>query len=201
MTELIGSSSSKQEFKKNIVPYMDEIFGAAVRLTEGKLAAEGLAERSFINAWENYSLFQNGTSIRIWLYRVMTRELRENNQQRARTFIKNESILDPPQNQVFLFNPIELDMDTITETDVLSALRTLPERFRETLILGDFQKLSHEEITQALTIPLETVRSRLNVGRHYFQNALWLKTQESTSNNLQHPQPLHGTNSRTILKH
>jgi transposase len=52
------------------------------------------------------------------------------------------------------------------------ALRT-HERYDAIVILSDMQGLSYEEISQALDIPIGTVRSRLNRGRRHLQKALW----------------------------
>ncbi|MCB4757713.1 MAG: sigma-70 family RNA polymerase sigma factor, partial [Elusimicrobia bacterium] len=59
------------------------------------------------------------------------------------------------------------------EADFARAMESLPEGFRETVILSDLQGLSYEEIAKTLDIPVGTVRSRLNRGRRYLQKALW----------------------------
>ena len=52
-------------------------------------------------------------------------------------------------------------------------MESLPDGFREAVILSDLQGLSYEEIAAALEIPIGTVRSRLNRGRRQLQKALW----------------------------
>ena len=52
------------------------------------------------------------------------------------------------------------------------ALQTLPEKYREVIILRDIQQLSYEEIEEVLNIPGGTVRSRINRARTALQEQL-----------------------------
>ena len=49
--------------------------------------------------------------------------------------------------------------------EVLAALRILPSRDRDVLVLIAWEELSYEEVAVALGIPVGTVRSRLNRAR------------------------------------
>ncbi len=51
-------------------------------------------------------------------------------------------------------------------------LSELPEKYREVIILRDFQQLSYEEIEEVLGIPGGTVRSRINRARASLQERL-----------------------------
>jgi RNA polymerase sigma-70 factor (ECF subfamily) len=53
----------------------------------------------------------------------------------------------------------------VTDEDMLAALAGLPPLFQEVLLLCDVEELSYKEISQALSIPMGTVMSRLNRGR------------------------------------
>jgi RNA polymerase sigma-70 factor, ECF subfamily len=46
------------------------------------------------------------------------------------------------------------------------AIRALPSRYREAIILSDVQDLSYAETARVLDLPVGTVRSRLSRGRH-----------------------------------
>jgi len=53
---------------------------------------------------------------------------------------------------------------------------SLPEQFRQVLILAYFQELKYQEISEVLEIPLGTVKSRLHSAIERFQEA-WAKLQ------------------------
>jgi RNA polymerase sigma-70 factor (ECF subfamily) len=61
-----------------------------------------------------------------------------------------------------------LDIETIER-----AIDQLQEEFRETVALATLEGLSYQEISEILSIPIGTVRSRLSRGRRLLQRALW----------------------------
>jgi RNA polymerase sigma-70 factor (ECF subfamily) len=53
----------------------------------------------------------------------------------------------------------------LTDEDVISALRAVPENFRQVVVLSDIEEFSYKEISAILRIPIGTVMSRLWRGR------------------------------------
>jgi RNA polymerase sigma-70 factor (ECF subfamily) len=70
-------------------------------------------------------------------------------------------------------DPAKAVLAKFAEQDFVKAMESLPDGYREAVILSDLQGLSYEEISKALDIPMGTVRSRLNRGRRQLQKALW----------------------------
>lgn len=80
-------------------------------------------------------------------------------------------------------NHVELDDDSddvtsgpeagilagLTRTETVMAVRqavaSLPESYREAVVLCDLQEMSYQEAAECLRVPMGTVRSRLNRGR------------------------------------
>ena len=62
--------------------------------------------------------------------------------------------------------------DSIREKIIENAIRSLPKKFKEMIILRDIQELSYEEISNIANIPLGTVKSRINRGRLKLQEIL-----------------------------
>ena len=58
------------------------------------------------------------------------------------------------------------------EHAVQGAISELPERYRLPLILRDLQELSYEEISETLTLPLGTTKSRINRARLMLKDKL-----------------------------
>jgi len=56
--------------------------------------------------------------------------------------------------------------------DIQKALLELPIEFREAVILCDVVGLSYEEIAQAASVPIGTVRSRIHRGRKMMRESL-----------------------------
>jgi RNA polymerase sigma-70 factor (ECF subfamily) len=56
--------------------------------------------------------------------------------------------------------------------DIQKALLELPIDFREAVVLCDVVGLSYEEISQAVAVPIGTVRSRIHRGRKILKELL-----------------------------
>jgi len=55
---------------------------------------------------------------------------------------------------------------------VTAALRTLPQAFREVVVLREIEGFGYEEIAEMLELNLGTVKSRLTRGRSALREAL-----------------------------
>ncbi len=62
--------------------------------------------------------------------------------------------------------------DSFIDQEVLDAVATLPEEFREAVVLSDLEGLSYNEIAEVLAIPIGTVKSRLYRGRRLLAQKL-----------------------------
>src|SRR5690242_18695023 len=63
---------SKERFEKEALPYLQEIYASAMRLTRNKEGAEDLASEVYTRAWKSFAQFQPGTNLRAWLYKILT---------------------------------------------------------------------------------------------------------------------------------
>jgi RNA polymerase sigma-70 factor (ECF subfamily) len=67
----------------------------------------------------------------------------------------------------------EREVNTIvTEKLIHKAIGSLPQKFRQVIILRDIQGFSYEEISSIIKVPLGTVKSRVNRARLKLQEDL-----------------------------
>ena len=59
----------------------------------------------------------------------------------------------------------------LTDEEILTALRGIPEAYQDIIVLSDVEELSYKEIADALAIPMGTVMSRLHRGRALLRKA------------------------------
>ncbi|MDE2127134.1 MAG: RNA polymerase sigma factor [Armatimonadetes bacterium] len=62
--------------------------------------------------------------------------------------------------------------DTEMRIDLAAAISSLPERYREIIILRDFEELTVREIAQRMNMPPDTVKTRIYRGRHLIREHL-----------------------------
>lgn len=59
------------------------------------------------------------------------------------------------------------------------AMRELPDRFRELLVLRELEGLSYQELADVLGIPIGSVMSGLSRGRQAFRRALEIRLKQT----------------------
>jgi RNA polymerase sigma-70 factor (ECF subfamily) len=62
--------------------------------------------------------------------------------------------------------------DTLREERIQQALKSLPVRYREVVVLRDIQQLSYEEIVAITGTAMGTVKSRINRARTLLRDQL-----------------------------
>src|SRR3989337_3535529 len=70
-------------------------------------------------------------------------------------------------------NPEAALLSRLMDADVKGALDSLPEAFRNVVVLADIEGFSYKEIAEILSIPIGTVMSRLHRGSPQLNVKLW----------------------------
>src|SRR5690348_7293929 len=65
------SSEDRARFEGLIGEQLDGLYRSALRLTRNRTAAEDLVQEVMLKAWRSFHTFQDGTSIRAWLHRIL----------------------------------------------------------------------------------------------------------------------------------
>lgn len=175
--------ADKESFADQAMPYMSQLYSAAVRMTRNPSDAEDLVQETFLRGYRGFGGFEQGSNLRAWLYRILTNTFI--NQYRSRQRRPDETDMGE-QEDLFLFRRLggleavranrsaedEL-MDFFTDSEVKEALDDLPENFRIPVLLADVDGFSYKEIAEMLDIPIGTVMSRLHRGRKALQKRLY----------------------------
>ena len=144
------------------------LYNVAYRLTGNDEDAYDLVQEALIRVRKGLETYQPG-SMEAWLSRIVTNVFLDEVRRRRRRPV--EALPEDPERLL----PSSPGADEATESlpdDVQAALRRLPEDFRTAVVLCDVVGLSYEEIADALSVPVGTVRSRIHRGRRLLRVAL-----------------------------
>ena len=138
------------------------LLGFLYRLTGGNRAlAEDLAQETFLRALRNIQQYQPSRRFKPWLYAIAVNIARDHFK-RADT---RYAVILSDEEFFSLEDPIGVEDNLQDDTQrVALAITALPVHQREAIILRYYQDLSLAEISEALAIPIGTVKSRLSLG-------------------------------------
>lgn len=164
-------------FAQAALSELDRLYSAARRLCWSPQEAEDLVQEVYAHAFEKRNQLLAIAKMRAWLHRILNRKFIDHlrKKQRTPTLVAVEDLegygdlaLDSGLSVVDT-NPIEEALQEEVET----ALRHLPEDQRMVVILKEISGLTYEEISEATSCPVGTVRSRLSRARRNMQISLY----------------------------
>ncbi len=174
--------ADQAEFELMAMPFMDQLYSHALRLTKNSTDAEDLVQETYLKGYRAFSSFEEGTNLRAWLFRILTNNFINSYRKKQRGF--EEEDLDEIED-MYLYRRLggihsgTLGMsaedelfERLTEDEIKDAVETLPTQYREVVLLADVQGFSYKEIAEILEIPDGTVMSRLHRGRAKLQKDL-----------------------------
>lgn len=177
----VSESELRGLFEDQALPFMDQLYGAAMRMTRNPADASDLVQETFVKAFAAFRGFKQGTNLKAWLYRILTNTF-------INTYRKNQrnpyqGTIDDLEDwqlggaesvtQSISARSAEADaIDHLPSSAVKDALQSIPEDFRMAVYFADVEGFSYQEIADIMKTPVGTVMSRLHRGRRLLRGLL-----------------------------
>ncbi|WP_024356343.1 sigma-70 family RNA polymerase sigma factor [Leucobacter chironomi] len=170
----------EQRFTQEALPLLDQLYGAAMKMTRNPQDAQDLVQETFLKAFSAFASFQEGTNLKAWLYRIMTNSYINTYRKRQREpYLGAVDELEDWQlggaESATAMSARSAEAEAIDRTPdsvVSEALNALPEDFRMAVYLADVEGFSYQEIADIAEVPIGTVMSRLHRGRTRLRKSL-----------------------------
>lgn len=170
------SADLGERFENEAIPFMRQMYPAALRLTGDRCDAEDLLQDTFARAYLKFDLFRADTNLGGWLHRIMVNTFYSTCRRRSRRpEVLAEDVNDVVASKLSLpaARSAEAEaMDNMASSGVMQALEQLPASFKTAVYLADVQGYQYNEIADIMETPLGTVMSRIHRGRQMLRAKL-----------------------------
>lgn len=167
-------------FEQDALVFLDQLYGAALRMTRNPADAEDLVQETFAKAFASFHQYTPGTNLKAWLYRILTNTFINDYRKRQRQpqlshgeAVEDWQLARAESHTSDGLRSAEMEaLDRMPDSAVTEAMNTLSEDFRLAVYLADVEGFSYKEIADIMGTPIGTVMSRLNRGRKQLRGLL-----------------------------
>lgn len=179
-------------FRQNIPMLTDSLFRTARRITGDGTVAEDMVAEAIAKAWASRAKLSDWSAFKPWVFRILVNLCKTDLKKRGREITFDAQAEEQENNEDFWIfeklhqpfllwwnNPEQEFLNSIVRDDIKLALEGLPDKYKMAIGLVLIEECSYAEAADILSLPIGTIRSRVNRGRSLLQKTLWQHAQEA----------------------
>lgn len=149
--------------------YKDMAYNIAYRMLGDSDTAKDMSQESFISAYASLGNFQYGSLFSSWLYRIVVNKCKDH-MRAERDTVQIDEINDiVPSGER---TPEQTAASRQTGDVIQQALNSLPDEYREVIVLKHIEELDFREIADILGVSVNALKVRAHRGREMLKELL-----------------------------
>ncbi len=161
-------------FREIVNRYKDRLMNVIGRMPLATEEVEDIIQDAFMRAYQHRASFDFKHCFSTWLYTI------------ALNLARNELRKKKKYKFVDIFDMQNQEMETAVDPKLPStlgpalevAIGSLPDKYKTAFMLRDIEEMSYDEVARILSVPLGTVKSRVNRARSILRDKLKPRMEE-----------------------
>jgi len=163
-------------FSELVDRYQARIYNVAYRMVHNREEAEDITQETFINVYRALDTFK-GNRFSPWIYKIASNLCLDHLRRRKPATVSIDAPIGPEGDMTREIagetgRPEDETMTAALGLDIQRAIDRLPEKYRTVTVLRHIEDLTYDEIAEALSLPLGTVKTRLFRAREMLRTHL-----------------------------
>ena len=163
-------AGDQKAYELLVIKYQRRIQRLIGRMVRDVDLVEDIAQETFIRAYRALAQFRGDAQFYTWLYRIAVNTAKKALMELKRDPTVSENSFksadddetSPLENELTSAETPEAVLASKEIVQIINAaLEALPEELRQAITLREIEGLSYEEISEAMSCPIGTVRSRI----------------------------------------
>jgi RNA polymerase sigma-70 factor, ECF subfamily len=163
----------QRAFEELLRKYQDRIYNLCRYMLQDPGDAQDAAQEVFLKAYGSLKAYASDSALYTWLYRITVNTCHDYNKKTRPKPFEDESAVDDFASAQP--SPERLYQSKETGRAIEAALQKLPKKLRAAIVLKEIEELSYEEIAEALSASVGTVKSRISRAREELRRLLQKK--------------------------
>lgn len=165
-------------YEKLLNRYKNGIFKLIYQMIKNKEETEDLVQETFIKAFKSLHSYDNKYAFSTWLYKIAYNHSIDSIRKKKLKIQSLDTPIKLKEGEVKYqihderYSPEKSLLYKEKKNYLNSAINSLPEKYKITLVLRHHEDQSYEEISKILNIPLGTVKARIFRARELIKKKL-----------------------------
>ena len=166
---MTANEADAGDFQSIALPYLDNVYRAAMALSGKSDRADDLTQQTFLKALAQFGSFRRGSNCRAWLLKILRNTwidgLRHLKVAGVTVPIEEAAVAGETEPEETRWSNADDILENFSDEQVIDALRQLPDDQRLALYLVDVEELPHDEVAQIVGVAPGTIKSRTSRAR------------------------------------